>query len=270
MKALVKYVSSKPGVSERTIRWTKYVLNILPIIAVLLLKVWTYTIFILYWDFNLLVNGHMYSGIAFFLFYHLIAFLTLWSYFKCVFSRPPLVINTSLASSVENIRYCQRCQGPKPRRAHHCSWCERCVAKMDHHCPWLGNCVGDHNYKFFILMLGYTLILGLFVGITMTVYNKNTEPQIPIYYSLAVVGFAVGGGVSLLFSFHLYLLFTNKTTIECGINVASCDMDNPYDVGWQRNFKSVMGTNPLYWFIPIKPPTKVTEEARPLNIVTEV
>lgn len=28
-------------------------------------------------------------------------------------------------------RFCQKCQYPKPDRAHHCSTCKRCVLKMD-------------------------------------------------------------------------------------------------------------------------------------------
>jgi len=32
-------------------------------------------------------------------------------------------------------KFCRRCKGFKPKRAHHCSICNRCVVKMDHHCP---------------------------------------------------------------------------------------------------------------------------------------
>ena len=33
--------------------------------------------------------------------------------------------------------------------------------------PWVGNCVGYGNYKFFLLFLVYTCVLGLFVAATI-------------------------------------------------------------------------------------------------------
>ena len=78
--------------------------------------------------------------------------------------------------------FCQTCKFYKPYRAHHCRICKRCVTKMDHHCltfslsfvhpcfacfhsgPWVNNCVGINNHKIFILFLGYTLALCMFLS----------------------------------------------------------------------------------------------------------
>jgi len=59
-------------------------------------------------------------------------------------------------------RYCLMCNVFKPERCHHCSTCGRCVLNMDHHCPWLNNCIGFWNWKAFILLLIYVLIISYY------------------------------------------------------------------------------------------------------------
>jgi len=59
-------------------------------------------------------------------------------------------------------------------------------------------------------------------------------------------------------SLHCYLLFRNKTTLECmsGDYTLCCctSKQSPppptYSVGWKANFKEVMGDNVLLWFLP--------------------
>lgn len=68
------------------------------------------------------------------------------------------------------IRFCEKCNLIKPDRCHHCSICGICILKMDHHCPWINNCVSFNNYKFFVLFLGYTFALCIFVAATTFPY----------------------------------------------------------------------------------------------------
>ena len=76
--------------------------------------------------------------------------------------------------------------------------------------------------------------------------------------TLAAVGIALCFATLLLLVFHIYLLFTNRTTLECGIHLAQCWGPNPakhrYDLGWKGNFMQVFGEDTLYWFLPIRSP----------------
>merc|ERR1712070_848865 len=62
-------------------------------------------------------------------------------------------------------------------------------------------------------------------------------------------------GLVCFFSFHTYLLASNYTTIEFlekrGCNPPK-DHINRYDIGVCGNVTSVLGNNPLAWFLPIR------------------
>jgi len=64
-------------------------------------------------------------------------------------------------------RYCRTCKGYKPDRCHHCSLCNKCILKMDHHCPFINNCIGFFNYKYFMILLTYSLLMLGFMSVTM-------------------------------------------------------------------------------------------------------
>ncbi|KAK0564564.1 palmitoyltransferase for Vac8p [Tilletia horrida] len=69
-----------------------------------------------------------------------------------------------MVKSTGEARWCNKCGGPKPDRAHHCSTCGICVLRMDHHCPWLGGCIGLRNHKAFFLFLTYTAAACTYAG----------------------------------------------------------------------------------------------------------
>merc|ERR1719272_1735996 len=56
-------------------------------------------------------------------------------------------------------RHCKWCGKYKPDRCHHCRVCRTCILKMDHYCPWIRNCVGFRNYKFFFLLITYSVLI---------------------------------------------------------------------------------------------------------------
>lgn len=125
---------------------------------------------------------------------------------------------------------CVRCSGaPKPVRTHHCKICNKCVLKMDHHCPWINNCVGQRNYGYFVQFLFFTVAGSLlFAGCLMpqalnaalimyghAPYQTGMPVVEPLstlaaFSVLAILIVVVGP----FLGFHLYLTFTNQTTIE--------------------------------------------------------
>jgi len=182
-------------------------------------------------------------------------------------SDPSVQLADDSSGDSKPLRWCDKCKIIKPDRAHHCSWCDQCVEKMDHHCPWVGNCVGAHNYKAFVLMLFYCVTIGLFVGISIAVTpTRMKKGFVSELNTLSAVAFALSVGTGVLFVFHLYLLFSNKTTIECGLTIADCQRcrlaHHPYNKGVSRNFAEVFGTDKSFWLFPIRAPPSVDLNSR--------
>ncbi|XP_047510787.1 palmitoyltransferase ZDHHC2-like isoform X3 [Pieris napi] len=198
----------------------------------------------------------------------------------------PIVTRTMSGS----VRYCNRCVLVKPDRAHHCSICARCVLKMDHHCPWVNNCVCFHNYKFFMLFLGYALLYCVFIMSTCLPYfikfwkmyqeykhahcdrfienGSYTKQCMDIlngdfgaagssgrYHIVFAFFVALMFAVSLgsLFGYHCYLVSHNRTTLEAfraPMFRGGADK-NGFSIGAFKNFKEVFGNSPNLWFLPV-------------------
>lgn len=141
------------------------------------------------------------------------------------------------------IRYCEKCNLIKPDRCHHCSICGVCVLKMDHHCPWINNCVSFSNYKFFVLFLGYTFAMCVFVAATTFPYflkfwipvenqysknNNNNGTFIPPGQSQQDIAtpFEFGpngqGGVPFSTRFHILFLFFVSAMLSLGLVFLYC------------------------------------------------
>mmetsp|Transcript_96280 Transcript_96280/g.277924 ORF Transcript_96280/g.277924 Transcript_96280/m.277924 type:complete len:363 (-) Transcript_96280:130-1218(-) len=170
-------------------------------------------------------------------------------------------------------RHCKWCGKYKPDRCHHCRICKTCILKMDHHCPWIYNCVGFHNYKYFFLLLFYTMLDTHFIMWTMTesmvrAIDENA-PFIMMFFLLfgLTLAFFLGTLDTLFFGFHVWLVMVGLTTIEfcekkfpkkeaaqtggdfCG--VGGCfENDSPFNLGVWSNLSSVLGWNPLLWLLP--------------------
>jgi hypothetical protein len=72
--------------------------------------------------------------------------------------------------------WCNKCDYPKPYRAHHCSSTGRCVLRMDHFCVFAMKPIGLRNHRHFILFVffiwlaaGYAVIMSLSICRTIVV-----------------------------------------------------------------------------------------------------
>jgi len=164
-------------------------------------------------------------------------------------------------------RHCKWCGKYKPDRCHHCRVCRTCILKMDHHCPWIYNCVGFRNYKYFFLVLFYSVIDLNFIAWSMTESVVRSWDINTSFLTMFVVLFGetlaifLGGLITSFWTFHVWLMLQSMTTIEF------CEKKMPkkegktddggvsvYDCGPYKNTMTVLGPNPLLWFLPLSPP----------------
>ena len=154
---------------------------------------------------------------------------------------------------------CGTCLRFKVERSHHCRQCGKCILKMDHHCPWLANCIGFRNYKYFLLIEFHGTLASIVILFTLWEsilgFNNNADSSIEMCWFVSFVYFCSIG----LFGFLLWLMMINWKLVFTGQTVIeNSDRErfplnkniNIYDLGYYKNFTSVFGTNPLFWFLP--------------------
>ncbi|BFZ24309.1 hypothetical protein BsWGS_27349 [Bradybaena similaris] len=231
--------------------------------------------------------------IVFLLLYHPILILFLWSYYQTIYTKiqtapKEFYLNQSEWQRLESEtnentqkdqlnnfsrklpiqnrtitgfpRYCEVCKCVKPDRCHHCSVCSACVLKMDHHCPWVNNCVGFHNYKFFVLFLGYGLLYCLYVALSSLKYfikfwSEDGSRSVQQFHILFLFFVSIMFSISLftLFGYHIFLTAHNRSTLESfRPPVFHNGPDkNGFSLGTKANFAEVFGYNRSHWLLPV-------------------
>lgn len=189
---------------------------------------------------------------------------------------PPLeyLVSHLFRNNEPAFRWCNTCQVWKPDRCHHCSTCRRCFLRMDHHCPWFACCIGHHNHKYFVQFLVYVTVFSgmVFAVATLLLYVFFAEAQFEKdqylllnLVFLFVVSLAFFFAVGCFTCFLVYLVLKNYTTIEFqddkwnrldaayeyDANGNKQRLGHLYDLGYSRNWTSVMGPSWIYWLLPL-------------------
>ncbi|GEQ68579.1 hypothetical protein JCM33374_g2247 [Metschnikowia sp. JCM 33374] len=190
---------------------------------------------------------------------------------------PPseFLVSHSFRNNEPAYRWCGTCMVWKPDRCHHCSTCRKCFLRMDHHCPWFACCIGFKNHKFFIQSLLYiTAFSGAVCGASsFLLYTFFADAQYDhgVYLSLNlvflfVVSVAFFCAVGCFAAFSVYLVLRNYTTIEFQDEKWSGSERNQYeydaagqrknlrhlyDLGYAKNWRSIMGSSWLHWLLPV-------------------
>ncbi|KAJ7996710.1 hypothetical protein DPEC_G00239840 [Dallia pectoralis] len=269
---------------QRSLAW-------IPVIFINLVVGWSYYAYVVELCVFTIPNNA--EKISYLLVFHLFFVMFIWSYWKTICSQPacppkefglpksekelyekegqleaqqeilkkvaiglPVYTRTGTGA----VRYCDHCQVIKPDRCHHCSTCEMCVLKMDHHCPWVNNCVGFSNYKFFVLFLAYSMLYCVFIAATVLQYFikfwTNQLPDTHAKFHVLFLFFVAAMffiSILSLFSYHLWLVGKNRTTIEAfRAPVFRNGPDkNGFSLSFSRNVTEVFGDEKKYWLLPI-------------------
>jgi palmitoyltransferase len=214
-----------------------------------------------------------------------IGFNLFFNYYKAVNTSPGDVPREWLAEQMKNAeelkqsssitvkdesfsKYCNRCEQPKPPRAHHCHICDKCVCRMDHLCPWINNCVGYKNHRYFFLFIFYLWLSSVYYTIVLILLSwQFIIIANPILYDewqswfVVIEAFSGSVGISMtgFFFWNLYLIATNQTTVEFQFNKLKSMTDkgsgkvslNEFDVGIRNNFDQIFGfgQSSLLWIL---------------------
>jgi DHHC palmitoyltransferase len=154
-------------------------------------------------------------------------------------------------TSSQRWRWCKICRAPKPPRAHHDRVTGACVLQMCHYCPAVSKCVGLWNYQFFARFIMYTWVGTLYCAVSCAWMQAHLPAAVlqswrgDFVFFGAVGAAAIGVAVGVLGAFHIYLICTGQTTIECFENWtarrAGLITKPPFDAGIRANVELSFG-----------------------------
>jgi len=171
-----------------------------------------------------------------------------------------------LRRAIEEGRYCETCDTPKPDMCHHCSVCKRCVLRMDHHCPWVMNCVGARNYRYFFNFIFYAWcgcatasLSGAAALLGPPGATPTPEETIRRVVFVTIMAVAVLCALTFLVTWQAYLALTGQTTIDYyDWRDAARDVKarggtppkkTPFDRGPVKNWQDVFDERGRFWYL---------------------
>ena len=240
------------------IRW-------LPLILIYSLLIYTYYVYtVVFCAHYLVIVKQKVKRTLYQIFFQIFFVLTMLDFTRCVIKDPGRTKKKELyfegdmgphakhsIQLKERVKYCGKCQMPKPFRAHHCDICGACILKHSLHCYFMNNCIGFGNEKFFCLLTFWSSLLTIFVFATLLqiliwqLGRRHQSPNAVQMLILCCLALAFLFVCLPLFFFNTFLLVKGRTWREhregTGIE---------YDRGWKKNVTSVLGTKWYLWLLP--------------------
>ncbi|CCH61339.1 hypothetical protein TBLA_0E02830 [Henningerozyma blattae CBS 6284] len=184
--------------------------------------------------------------------------------------------------------WCSECQSLKLERTHHSSAMGHCVPRFDHYCVWVGTVIGKDNYLLFLQFVAYYAInlsiiwVSIVSYIHMIIRKRPNQPHHHFNTNLIIIlVFAILGWLFTvgLFFANIYYISKNRTSLEMLLQkhkknsplkkkfichyskinksryVVEFTNDGFFDF-WNKskiytNIKEFLGSNILFWFIPL-------------------
>ena len=149
--------------------------------------------------------------------------------------------------------YCDICCLFKTDSVHHCRKCNECFVGLDHHCTWLNKCIGKNNRKSFILFIFSSILVIVYILITMTnqAWRSLRKAEMSILSNTIIIFYSLNFMILVyllyFFTVHIKLALLDVTTIEL---LGSTQKIKQASL---NNFIKVFGKNKLTWLLPIKP-----------------
>lgn len=193
----------------------------------------------------------------------LAGYAMVWSsYLQAIWTSPGTTRKKNIAKMEV---WCEKCQKPKPERAHHCKQCGVCVLSMDHHCPWTNNCVGHNNLPHFLRFLSWVVVETSYAFYLQILYVSYvwglpsyllSKKELAFLIVNLLVTFFVIFTVGLLWIRVMYNLLNGQTQIESWEQERANTMarrklaprvEFPFDIDFYTNFYNGVGPWYLAW-----------------------